>query len=94
MIRINVNNQDLQVEEGQNLLNALVSAGVRVPAVCFHPALKKITGICRMCTVEITLPGKTAEAHRACLTKTVEGLAVRTESVAVQAAREKALRAL
>jgi len=25
MIRINVNNQDLQVEEGQNLLNALVS---------------------------------------------------------------------
>ena len=94
MIRINVNNQDLQVEEGQNLLNALVSAGVRVPAVCFHPALKKTTGVCRMCTVEITLPGKTAEVHRACLAKTVEGLAVSTESAAVQAAREKALRAL
>jgi bidirectional [NiFe] hydrogenase diaphorase subunit len=94
MIRINVNNQDLQVEEGQNLLNALVSAGVRVPAVCFHPALKKITGVCRMCTVEITPPGKTAEVHRACLAKTVAGLAVSTESAAVQAAREKALRAL
>jgi bidirectional [NiFe] hydrogenase diaphorase subunit len=94
MIRINVNNQELQVEEGQNLLNALVSAGVRVPAVCFHPALKRITAVCRMCTVEIALPGKTAEVHRACLAKTVEGLAVSTESAAVQNAREKALRAL
>jgi predicted molibdopterin-dependent oxidoreductase YjgC len=94
MIRITVNNSDLQVEEGQNLLKALLAAGIRVPAVCFHPALKKVTGVCRLCTVEITLPGQAAEAKRACLVKTVPDLAVRTESVAVKAAREKAMRAL
>lgn len=94
MIPISVNNVELQVEEGENLLKVLQSAGIRIPAVCFHPALRKVTGVCRLCTVEIAHPEKAPEAKRACLVKTAPGLAVRTESVAVQAAREKAMRVL
>jgi bidirectional [NiFe] hydrogenase diaphorase subunit len=94
MITIQVNGRDLQAPEGEALLKVLQSAGIRIPALCFHPALKTATGVCRLCTVEVTLPGKAPEAKRACLIKTAPGLAVQTESVAVQAAREKAMRSL
>jgi predicted molibdopterin-dependent oxidoreductase YjgC len=94
MISITVNHCALQVEDGQNLLGVLLASGVRVPSICFHPALHKTVGVCRLCTVEITPPGRTAEAKRACLIKTADGLVVQTESVAIQAAREKAMRAL
>ncbi len=94
MISILVNNNRLQVEEGENLLKALQVGGVRIPAVCFHPALHKTVGVCRLCTVEVTIPGRPPEAKRACLVKIHPGLVVQTESVAIQAAREKAMRAL
>jgi bidirectional [NiFe] hydrogenase diaphorase subunit len=94
MITIRVNGRDLQAPEGEPLLTVLQSAGIRIPALCFHPALKNATGVCRLCTVEITLPGRAPEARRACLARTASGLTVQTESVAVQAAREKAMRSL
>jgi bidirectional [NiFe] hydrogenase diaphorase subunit len=94
MIMIRVNGQELQATEGANLLEVMQSADIRIPGVCFHPALKSATGMCRLCTVEVATPGKPPEAKRACLVKTVNGLAVQTESVAVQAAREKAMRSL
>lgn len=94
MISILVNNSSLQVEEDENLLKTLQVAGVRIPAICFHPALHKAVGVCRLCTVEVATPGKPPQAKRACLVKTHPGLAVQTESVAIQAAREKAMRAL
>ncbi|MBI5579376.1 MAG: (2Fe-2S)-binding protein [Deltaproteobacteria bacterium] len=94
MIMIRVNGLELQATEGGNLLEVMRAADIRIPAVCFHPALKSATGICRLCTVEVALPGKAPAAKRACLVKTVNGLVVQTESVAVQAAREKAMRSL
>jgi predicted molibdopterin-dependent oxidoreductase YjgC len=94
MIPILVNNSSLQVEEDENLLKTLQVAGVRIPAICFHPALHKAVGVCRLCTVEVATPGKPPQAKRACLVKTHPGLAVQTESVAIQTAREKAIRAL
>jgi predicted molibdopterin-dependent oxidoreductase YjgC len=94
MVSITVNNSQLQVEDGQILLKALQVAGVRLPAVCFHPALHKSVGVCRLCTVEVAIPGRPPELKRACLVKAHSGLVVQTESVAIQAAREKAMRAL
>ena len=94
MVTIRVNGRDIEVPEDEVLLKVLLSADVRLPALCYHPALKSATGVCRLCTVEISLPGKAPEAKRACLVKTAPGLAVQTESVAVQVAREKAMRAL
>jgi bidirectional [NiFe] hydrogenase diaphorase subunit len=94
MITIRVNGRELQAKEGENLLKVLLAADIRIPALCFHPALKSPTGVCRLCTVEIAAPGRAPEAKRACLVKTHSGLTVQTESVAVQAAREKAMRSL
>jgi NADH dehydrogenase/NADH:ubiquinone oxidoreductase subunit G len=61
MISITVNSSPLAVEEGDNLLKALQGAGVRLPAICFHPALHKTVGVCRLCTVEVATPGKPPE---------------------------------
>ena len=56
MITISVNAQEIQVAEGQNLLVSLRTAGIPIPALCFHPALKHPTGACRCGHAEISLP--------------------------------------
>jgi NADH dehydrogenase/NADH:ubiquinone oxidoreductase subunit G len=62
MISILVNHSSFQVEEGENLLKTLQVAGVRIPAVSFHPALHKAVGVCRLCTAEVAASGKPPEA--------------------------------
>jgi len=94
MIAIRVNGQDVEATEGGNLLELLHGSGIKLPTICFHAALSRPSGTCRLCVVEVTLPGGTPEVKRACLTKCVAGMVVQTESVSVQAARIKALKNL
>ncbi len=94
MITIRVNGQEVETAEGANLLDLLFARGVKLPTVCFHAALSRPSGTCRLCAVEVTPPGGTPEVKRACLTKCVEGMVVQTESVSVQAARIKAVKNL
>jgi len=93
-IPVRVNDQVLDLPEGRSLLEGLLEAGVPIPHLCHHPALKKATGVCRLCTVEVSAGDGAPQTRRACLLKPLPGMAVRTESAAVQAAREKAMRAL
>jgi len=94
MITIRVNGQDVEATEGGNLLELLHGSGIKLPTICFHAALSRPSGTCRLCVVEVTLPGGTPEVKRACLTKCVAGMVVQTESVSVQAARIKAVKNL
>ena len=57
MPSITVDGQELQVEEGRTILQALDDAGllmngVDVPHYCWHPKLS-IDGSCRLCQVEV-----------------------------------------
>ena len=94
MVTIRVNGQVVEAEEGGNLLDLLHACNIKLPTICFHAALSRPSGTCRLCVVEVTLPGGTPEVRRACLTKCVGGMAVQTESVSVQAARIKAVKNL
>jgi predicted molibdopterin-dependent oxidoreductase YjgC len=94
MITIRVNGQDVEAEEGGNLLHLLHARNTKLPTICFHAALSRPSGSCRLCVVEVTPPGGTPEVRRACLTKCVAGMSVQTESVSVQAARIKAVKNL
>jgi len=94
MITIIVNGQEVETTEGEKLLDLLHTRGVRLPTICFHAALSRPSGTCRLCVVEVTLPGGVPEVKRACLTKCVAGMVVQTESVSVQAARIKAVKNL
>ena len=52
MLKLKVNEIDVEVEEGLTILQACEKAGVEIPRFCYHEKLS-IAGNCRMCLVEI-----------------------------------------
>ncbi len=54
---INVNNKDLQVQQGETILEVLTRNGIKLPTLC-HLKDSTPTGACRMCVVEDTNTGK------------------------------------
>ena len=51
MTVISVDGRDYEVQQGDNLLHALLSLGLDVPYFCWHPALGSV-GACRQCAVK------------------------------------------
>ncbi len=54
-VTINVDGKEYQVQENQNLIDALASVGIEIPHYCYHPKLS-VAGNCRMCMVEMGTP--------------------------------------
>ena len=52
MLKLKVNDTDVEVEEGLTVLQACEKAGVEIPRFCYHEKLS-IAGNCRMCLVEM-----------------------------------------
>ena len=52
MLKVKVNDIDIEVEEGLPVLQACEIAGAEIPRFCYHEKLS-IAGNCRMCLVEI-----------------------------------------
>ena len=52
MLKLKVNQIDIEVEEGLTVLQACEQAGVEIPRFCYHEKLS-IAGNCRMCLVEM-----------------------------------------
>lgn len=57
LITVNIDGQDLQVPAGTNMIEAVKMLGKEVPHYCYHPKLS-IAGNCRMCLVELGMPGR------------------------------------
>jgi len=57
LITVNIDGQDLQVPAGTNMVDAVKMLGKEVPHYCYHPKLS-VAGNCRMCLVELGMPGK------------------------------------
>ena len=51
MIKLKVDNKDIQVKPGTTVLQACEIAGKEIPRFCYHEKLS-IAGNCRMCLVE------------------------------------------
>ena len=51
MLKLKVNDIDVEVEEGLTVLQACEKVGVEIPRFCFHYKLS-ITVNCRICLVE------------------------------------------
>ncbi|MGI6657611.1 MAG: 2Fe-2S iron-sulfur cluster-binding protein [Desulfobulbus sp.] len=77
MIKLFVNGQEVEVESGKNLIDAVEAVGIEIPHFCYHPALGA-DGNCRMCLVEIE-DGRPPLVP-ACKTKAAEGMKVRLDS--------------
>ena len=84
MLKLKVNEIDIEVEEGLTVLQACEKAGVEIPRFCYHEKLS-IAGNCRMCLVEIE---KSPKPVASCAMPAVEGMNIKTNTALVEKARK------
>ncbi|MFC1872612.1 FAD-dependent oxidoreductase [Chloroflexota bacterium] len=75
-ITLSINGKQVTVAGGNTVLEAAQTAGIYIPTLCYHPALKPYGG-CRLCLVEIE---KTRGPVTACTTPAADGMVVQTET--------------
>ncbi|NNF65565.1 MAG: NADH-quinone oxidoreductase subunit NuoG, partial [Acidimicrobiia bacterium] len=85
-ITITVDGRDVEVSNGELLIQAAQDNGTYIPRFCWHPRMKPV-GMCRMCLVEVDSPrGK--RMVTSCTTPCNDGMVVDTESAVVKKAQE------
>ena len=84
MLKIKVNNKDVEIEEGLTVLQACEKAGVEIPRFCYHEKLS-IAGNCRMCLVEVE---KSPKPVASCAMPAAEGMNIKTNTKFVEKARK------
>lgn len=87
MVTLTINNQKIEVEEGTNLLAAIESIGIKVPTLCFHKALIPY-GACRLCVVEVQVPGRASSLQASCSYPVINGINVFTNTERITRARK------
>jgi len=90
MARITINGHFIEAEEGSSLLAVIRASGIKMPALCLHPALSPPSGTCRLCAVEMVTPAGLPRTKLACAMKIKPDMAVVTESERVHQARQQA----
>lgn len=85
MPRLIIDSQEIQVPHGVTLLQALSSAGVALPTLCYWEGLPPY-GACRLCLVEIVQPRQ--EVVAACSYPAEEGMVVETQARRAEAVRK------
>ena len=84
MLKVKVNDIDLEVEEGLTVLQACEQAGAEIPRFCYHEKLS-IAGNCRMCLVEIE---KSPKPVASCAMPVTNGMNIKTNTEFVEKARK------
>ena len=85
MLKVKVNDIDIEVDEGLTVLQACEIAGAEIPRFCYHEKLS-IAGNCRMCLVEIE---KSRKPVASCAMPVTEGMNIKTNTKLVEKARNK-----
>ncbi len=93
MIDITIDDKKISARKNQTILQAAKENGIKIPHLCFHPALKP-SGSCKLCGVEVASPTGKQVVMLSCIMKVKENLTVRTNSDLVKEAREKAFNKL
>ncbi len=88
MIKMTIDGQKIMAAEGQTVLEAAKANDIRIPHLCYHPALKP-SGSCKLCGVEVTSPSGKQSVMLSCILKVKEGLTVRTDTELVRAHQQK-----
>ena len=84
MPKITIDDIELEVEEGLNVIQAASRIGIEIPHFCYHPSLS-VVAQCRQCLVEVEGVPKVLPA---CNTFVRDDLVVRTNSEKALKARE------
>ena len=84
MLKVKVNDIEIEIEEGLTVLQACEKAGVEIPRFCYHEKLS-IAGNCRMCLVEME---KSPKPVASCAMPVAEGMNIKTNTPLVEKARK------
>ncbi len=87
MPRVQIDDREIDVPEGLNMIQAARLLGIEIPHFCYHPGLG-VDGNCRLCLIEIEGSPK---PQIACNTFVKEGLRVRTNTENVKNLRKAVL---
>ena len=84
MLKLKVNNKEIEIEQGLTVLQACEKAGVEIPRFCYHEKLS-IAGNCRMCLVELE---KSPKPVASCAMPAADGMNIKTNTPLVEKARK------
>ena len=84
MLKLKVNDIDVEVEEGLTVLQACEKAGAEIPRFCYHEKLS-IAGNCRMCLVEME---KSPKPIASCAMPAADGMVIRTNTPNIEKSRK------
>ena len=84
LIKLKVNDREIQVPPGTLVIEATRRLGTEVPSFCYYPGLS-LQAACRMCLVEVE---KAPKLQTACTLVATEGMVVRTDTDQVRQARK------
>jgi NADH-quinone oxidoreductase subunit G len=84
MLKLKVNEIDVEIEEGLTVLQACEHAGVEIPRFCYHEKLS-IAGNCRMCLVEME---KSPKPIASCAMPAAEGMVIKTNTEKIKKSRK------
>jgi iron-only hydrogenase group A len=90
MVHFKVNGSMVEAPEGQTILKAVRSAGVKIPTLC-HLAEVSSNASCGVCVVEVA---GAKSLIRSCIGKVGEGMEIKTSSARVLKARKTAVELL
>jgi len=89
-VRVIIDGQEVKVPAGSTVLEAAEAAGIEIPTLCHHPALKPI-GACRVCLVEVE---KQRVLQPACTFPVSDGMVIHTRSPKAEDSRRFVLQLL
>lgn len=89
-VTLTIDGQAVVAPAGTTILAAATSAGIRIPTVCYHPALTP-PAVCRLCVVEVE---QQRVLQPACVVPVAEGMVINTDSERVRTARKVILELL
>jgi len=84
MLKLKVNDMEVEVEEGLTVLQACEKAGVEIPKFCYHEKLS-IAGNCRMCLVELE---KSPKPIASCAMPAADGMNIKTNTPMIEKSRK------
>lgn len=86
MVNLEIDNQDVEIQEGATVLEAAKKLGIRIPTLCHNDALTPY-GACQLCTVEVEINGR-KRMVASCLYPVGKEIKVSTSSERVKKARK------
>ncbi len=84
MLKLKVNDIEVEVEEGLTVLQACEKAGAEIPRFCYHEKLS-IAGNCRMCLVEME---KSPKPIASCAMPAADGMVIKTNTAKIEKSRK------